>query len=359
MANFWDGFVGLTAGGYPLERRLAATTASAWFLSGRRVVRFFRDGPEAPALLARWERIVALAHPHLVAIFETGRLELAGSKLIYAVMEYPEENLGEVLRERRLDEGEARQVLVSVTEALAALHAGRLVHGRVTPWNIVAVGDAIKLTSDDVAEAGELTPAHDARSLGVTASELLTGAADTGPEAAPAAWRDFIRHAMEGWDAARLLRHLRGEPEPAPEPTPAPERAPRGFPKWGYGAVAAACVLAGLLMLPRQAPVAPAAPAAVPPPARAAASPAPAAPVKAWRVIAFTYSTRAAAQKKAHTLNRRHPSLRAEVFAPQGQRGYYLVSIGGRMTRAEALRLEQRTRGRTLPRDTYTRNFTE
>ena len=356
MTNSWDGFEGLTAGSYVLERRLAATATAAWFLSGRRVVRLSRDGPEAPALLARWERLAALAHPHLIAIYETGRLEIAGARLIYSVMEYPEENLGEVLRERRLGEEEARHVLVAVTEALVALHADGFVHGHVTPWNIVAVGDVIKLSSDEVAQAGELTAAHDVRSLGVTASEILTGGADTGLEAVPQAFRDFVRHAMEGREAARLLRELRGEPEPLPAPRRVPEPAPRSFPKWGYGVVAACCALAGVLMLPRRAPeAAPPAPASAPSPV--AASPAPVAQTKAWRVIAFTYSTRAAAEKKAHTINRRHPGLRAEVFVPQ--KGRYLVSVGGRMTREDALRLERRTQGRALPRDTYARNFTE
>ena len=358
MAYSWDGFEGLTAGSYVLERRLAATATAAWFLSGRRVVRLSRDGPEAPAQLARWERLGALAHPHLIAMYETGRLEIGGAGLIYTVMEYPEENLGEVLRERRLSEEEARHVLASVTEALVALHAEGFVHGHVTPWNIVAVGDVIKLSSDEVAEAGELTAAHDVRSLGVTASEILTGGVDAGVDAVPQAFRDFVRYAMEGREAARLLRELRGEPEPLPAPRRAPQPAARSFPKWGYGVVAASCALAGVLMLPRRAPkAATPAPAPLSAPAPVAAAPAPVAPAKAWRVIAFTYSTRASAEKKVRTLNSRHPGLRAEVFTPQ--RGRYLVCVGGRMTREDALRLERRTRGRALPRDTYARNFTE
>lgn len=369
MANSWDGFQGLTAGSYVLGRRLAATADAAWFLSGRRVVRLSRDGPEAPAQLARWERIAALNHPHLVAIFEAGRLEIASSRMIYAVIEYPDENLGDVLRERRLNEEEARQVLLSVTGALAALHAEGLVHGHVTPWNIVAVGDVIKLSSDEVLETGDLTAAHDARSLGITATELLTGAADAATETVPAAWRDFIRHCMEGKDAGSLLRLLRGEPEPAPKPEPKPSAAPsrRRFPMWGYGVAAAACVLGGVLMLPRRAPEPAPAPAprvVTPAPAPAAASPAPVAqparqPAEAWRVIAFTYSTREAAEQRARLLNQRYPSLEAEVFVPRGQRGRYLVAVGGRMTRDEAERLRRRTRGRTLPRDTYAQNFTE
>jgi eukaryotic-like serine/threonine-protein kinase len=76
-----------------------------------------------------------------------------------------------------------------------------------------------------------------------------------------------------------------------------------------------------------------------------------------WRVIAFTYRTRAAAEKKVEQLNEYHPGLNANVFSPKDKGGYYLVSLGGRMTREEAERLQRTARGKGLPRDLYVQNY--
>jgi hypothetical protein len=78
-----------------------------------------------------------------------------------------------------------------------------------------------------------------------------------------------------------------------------------------------------------------------------------------WRVIAFTYRTRDAAAKKVHQLNQHHPDLHATVFSPRERRGYYLVSLGGRMTREDAVRLQRSAKGKGLPRDLYVQNYSE
>jgi eukaryotic-like serine/threonine-protein kinase len=78
-----------------------------------------------------------------------------------------------------------------------------------------------------------------------------------------------------------------------------------------------------------------------------------------WRVIAFTYRTRDAAAGKVQQLNQYHPGLNATVFSPKDKGGYYLVSLGGRMTREEAVRLQRTARGKGLPRDLYVQNYSE
>ena len=78
-----------------------------------------------------------------------------------------------------------------------------------------------------------------------------------------------------------------------------------------------------------------------------------------WRVIAFTYRTRDAAAKKVQQLNQYHPGLNAAVFSPKGRGGYYLVSLGGRMTHEEAVRVQHSARGKGLPRDLYVQNYAE
>ncbi len=169
--------------------------------------------------------------------------------------------------------------------------------------------------------------------------------------------------------------------------TPRPRRV--SFPKWIY-AVYAAIVVGGILLVnhnrsvpasstppvsvsasrpaPAQPPPAQPAPeaAVVPPPPVVAA---PAAPVAAsadrevsgsrmWRVIAYTYSGHTAAEKKAQRINQKWPGFHAEVFTPKSRPGMYLVALGGRMTRDEAVSLQRKARSRELPRDTYVQNYT-
>jgi serine/threonine protein kinase len=77
-----------------------------------------------------------------------------------------------------------------------------------------------------------------------------------------------------------------------------------------------------------------------------------------WRVVVYTYANRQAAEKKAHSINEKNPEWRAAVFAPKGDRAPYYISLSGRMTYAEAERLQKRAVSKGLPRDTFVRNFT-
>ena len=93
--------------------------------------------------------------------------------------------------------------------------------------------------------------------------------------------------------------------------------------------------------------------------APAVPKPSPDAGKEMWRVIAFTYRNRTAADKRVELLKQHHPELNAAVFSPKDQKDYYLVSLGGRMTHEEALRLQRRARGKGLPRDLYVQNYSE
>jgi hypothetical protein len=112
---------------------------------------------------------------------------------------------------------------------------------------------------------------------------------------------------------------------------------------------------------PAEAPVRSAAPTAP----VASSSPAPilpdtAAPVRTgrteWRVVAYTYNHQDQAQKKADELRAKHPALNPEVFSPHG-RAPYLVTVGGAMTRDQAIAFRTKARNAGLPRDTYARNY--
>jgi cell division protein FtsN len=149
------------------------------------------------------------------------------------------------------------------------------------------------------------------------------------------------------------------------------------FPRWILFGTGLFLLLLFILNRPRHAEVV-AAPRNVPAPAPVEApppTPAPRSPVAAppqpsapkpssvegraiWRVIAFTYRTNAAAEKKVQQLNQYQPGLNATVFSPKGQ-VYYLVSLGGRMTREDAVRLQHTARSKGLPRDLYVQNYSE
>jgi hypothetical protein len=105
---------------------------------------------------------------------------------------------------------------------------------------------------------------------------------------------------------------------------------------------------------------APAPRAATPPPtAPAAVASAPEAPLSGrtqWHVVAYTYNHQDQAQQKAAELKQRHPTFNPEVFSPTG-RAPYLVTVGGAMTRDQAIALRRKARAAGLPRDTYARNY--
>jgi hypothetical protein len=78
-----------------------------------------------------------------------------------------------------------------------------------------------------------------------------------------------------------------------------------------------------------------------------------------WRLIAYTYAARPAAETKAKSINEKWPDLHAHVFSPAGGKGMYLVALGGRMTHEDALRLQKEARAKGLPRDIYVQNYQE
>jgi TonB family protein len=152
------------------------------------------DPQIADAQIARWEQAAKLGHPHLLRVFHTGRCELGGVRMLYAVMEGADEDLSQVVPVRPLTAAEAGEMLRPTLEALTYLHGRGLVHGHVKPSNIMAVGEQVKISSDGIGaarnpaagrgrptvyeapEAGTRggSTAGDVWSLGVTLVEVLT-----------------------------------------------------------------------------------------------------------------------------------------------------------------------------------------
>ena len=159
----WEGRV--IDGKFPLRQWLGGSDHSAVFLTerpGQPSQKFAlklipADAGDADRQLARWRAAAQLSHPHLIRLYETGH---CGQTLLYAVMEYAEDDLSRVLPQRPLDSAEVTDLLPPVLDALSYLHSQKFVHGRITPSNILAVNDELKLSTDQVTSAGE---AHSSR----------------------------------------------------------------------------------------------------------------------------------------------------------------------------------------------------
>jgi TonB family protein len=152
------------------------------------------EGTDAEAGFAGWAATTALSHPHLMHLFHTGRCQINTIGLLYAVMEYAEEDLSQIIPQRPLTDPEAREMLVPVLGALSYLHGKGFVHGHLKPSNVMVVDNQIKISGDSIHIAGEhgrqfpaptvydapelvtgtVSPAADVWSLGVTLFEALT-----------------------------------------------------------------------------------------------------------------------------------------------------------------------------------------
>ena len=403
MREHWEG-VSLS-GNYTLERWLDGDDNAASFQTspgsdGRRAV--VKLVPEAVvdgnALLDLWQRTRQLRHPNLVELFEYGRADRRGEIVLYAVFESPDDTLASALSQEPLSPEESREVLDSVLGALRYLHAQGLVLGALDPDHIVGVGDKIKLSTDALRDADTSSAyREDVRLLGELWQRELMSAS---PKSSQIAARAADPNPQSRWSLAEISAALDppipAVPPPAPpslltaapgtaipvaahqviipKEAPAAERAAtHPFPKWIF--VGAAGVLLLVLGLNRRRP----ADVATPPPVAAVSLPAeapvpgplpkvaaptvpkpsPAVGKAMWRVIAFTYRTRDAAGRKVQQINQYHPGLNAAVFSPKGRGGYFLVSLGGRMTHEEAVRVQHSARGKGLPRDLYVQNYAE
>jgi TonB family protein len=258
--------VGRTIDGrFPLLRWLGGTERSSVFLTQldgdpaqKAAIKLNRsDAVDAETRIAQWQTAANLSHPHLMRLFHAGRCEVDGEPLLYAVTEYADEILSEILRERPLTPDEARQMLDPVLDALSWLHSRNLVHGHLRPSNILVVDDRLKLSIDglhatgepvarssasgayDAPEAarGNLSPPADVWSLGIVLVEALTqrlpvrdgsGSGETVvPASIPPPFSGIVRECLRADPARRAtLSGIRSALDgvPAAEPAKAVER---------------------------------------------------------------------------------------------------------------------------------------
>jgi TonB family protein len=166
MSEVWTRLEGqVVNGAFPLRRCLGSSDHSGVFLTEYAAQNLSHAAlklvPAIPTLaesqLAHWGAAASVAHPQLIRLFETGRCQLGGLHYLYVIMDYAEQNLGQLLLHRALSETEVREMLPLALEALGFLHSRDLVQGQLKPSNILVIENQLKLASDTIRPAGEAT----------------------------------------------------------------------------------------------------------------------------------------------------------------------------------------------------------
>ncbi len=156
----WDGRI--VNGKYPLLQFLADSAGTAVYLTeidGTTAVIKLLATEAANAQVASWKLAARLSHPNLVRVFDTGLWHADDEHdLEFAVMEYCEETLDAVLRQRPLTPDDARQMLLPTLEALKYLHHQGIAHGQLNPASVLASGDQLKLAIDHLRQRAESAP---------------------------------------------------------------------------------------------------------------------------------------------------------------------------------------------------------
>src|SRR5579864_540773 len=217
MSNpgLWKTWAGRVVDGkFPLRQWLGGSDHSAVFLTERpgqpsskaAIKLISADGPQAERQLSHWAVAAQLSHPHLIRVYESGRFRFDATPFLYVVMECAEEDLSQILPQRPLAHAEVTELLPPVLDALSYLHSKGFVHGRIKPSNVLASGDQLKLSADQIipitesnsefrrrdaydapeTAAGIISPAGDVWSVGVTLVAALTQNVAFVDEASPA-----------------------------------------------------------------------------------------------------------------------------------------------------------------------------
>jgi hypothetical protein len=355
------------------------------------------DSREALDLEASWKRAQDIAEPHLLPVYAIERGDIDCEHVQFAVLDLPGDDLGEMLGRRAFEPDEARAAFSAVARGLDALHQRGLQHGTVTPPNIFLVNGSYRLGVDSIAPAAQGGIEEDMRQLGATVVQVMTGTAiadvtdaaavvDAAAKLRPP-FQDIAVGCLNGaydrkWTASRVLETLSDRVAPqhaaeAFEPRPSGHRSPRLI----AAALLAMMSLGALYFVVSRKP-----PKAIEPdhyrPAVATVSvpqprlsearvPDPANPEPvgskanskdrkmldatrdSWGVIAATYTSFHAAQKRAEAIEKRAPQLHPSVFPHDPEGKHFYVILGSGLTEDAAARLRKRAIEHGAPGDSY------
>jgi eukaryotic-like serine/threonine-protein kinase len=207
----WKSWEGRVVEIFPLQQWLGGSDHSTVFLteipgaSQRAAIKLMEaeTGPDAEQQLSRLRAAAKLSHPNLIRIFQVGHSTIDDTNVVYVVMECADDDLSQILPTRPLENTEVSALLPPLLGALSYLHGSGLVHGRIKPSNVLAVGDRLKLSSDQIVSvadqnsnhrrrdaydapetaAGIVSPAGDIWSLGATLVAALTQNVSFGEDA--------------------------------------------------------------------------------------------------------------------------------------------------------------------------------
>jgi serine/threonine protein kinase len=403
-------------GSYKVGAVVRRTVASVVYdVSGKQAVIKTKD-ENIEALARRWREDMKLEHPNLLRIFDAGTCQMEGRDVAYVVMEKADTCLAGVLRDRALSRAEIEQMLTPLLAAIEYLHKNGYAHGSIKPSNVLAIGDDLKLSSDTVEPSSaqsedmrglgvlivealtQSKPEHvDPNEYGLNSSkdklaEVVRRCLDANPQTR--------------WSIDQVRARLK---PPAPPPAPPPnvievpsaklaewraqtataasrreqaadEETSGGMPKWIFAALAALVLVVVLFSLMRknQPGSVAAAPVVSSPPVVASTAPAPAPrafeappavtqpPVtsskpsplgvrssQGWSVIVAAYSSRDAAEKRAHEMEKKFPKFNIGVQEQNTDRARFQVVLGQNLREDEADALRQRAVRSGLPHDTY------
>ena len=175
----------LVDGKFPLLQWLGGEHGTNVFLTElpgsseqKAAIKIIRSSIETEgAVLARWQANAELCHPHLMGLLHFGRWQSEGALLLYAVTEYADETLSQIIPSRALTTAETAEMVRGIADALTFLHGKGFVHGQIKPSNIMAVGDQLKISSDCVQASGKFRgPQHGLRAFDAPEAALSSSA---------------------------------------------------------------------------------------------------------------------------------------------------------------------------------------
>src|SRR5262245_40421404 len=116
------------AGQYTLEQRLGGDNGAAFFTAsledGERALMKLvpASAIDASEQFATWQRTRHLRHPHLLHLREAGYSEVGGQEYLYALFDYPDDNLASAIEHGPISEQETGAVVDATLSALRYLH---------------------------------------------------------------------------------------------------------------------------------------------------------------------------------------------------------------------------------------------